>query len=204
MRTATPLTAAIALLALAACGEETSSDAAPPAQKRSVEAPAPDPAKAAAVAEVAPVAEPEPEPVDVAIAFRGEDGELALERDALRMVSPVHDAQNDVWSVFVQMDKEAAEAFYDLTTRTTGEALAIVVEDMVVATPVLETPVYGGGFVFDVDDGDTASAVVATLSGREPQAAAPREIVADAAIPATDAPDAGTDVADAATEAAAD
>ena len=188
MKTATPLTAAIVLFALAACGEETSSDSQAPAQQRRVETPAApqEPVKVAAtVPVVAP--EPEPEPVDVAIAFRGEDGELELEREALKMVSPVHDAENDVWSVFVQMDKEAGEAFYDLTTKTTGEALTVVVDDMVVAAPVLETAVYGGGFVFDVDDGAVASAVVATLNGTEPQAQAPRAVVAGDALPAAEA-----------------
>ena len=189
MKTATPLTAAIALIALSACGEDTSTDTARPGQQRQAEAPAPAPAPET-VAKVEPVVQPEPEPVDVAIAFRGEDGEMALEREALKMVSPVHDAENDVWSVFVQMDKEAGEEFYDLTTKTAGEALAVVVEDMVVATPVLETPVYGGGFVFDVDDGEAASAVVAALQGQEPPAPQPREIVAGDALPDDGAADA--------------
>jgi len=181
MKTVMPLTAAIALLALSACGDDSSTSTQSPAQGRSVEAPATDtdtdvakaPVKTAKVGDVAEVTAkaptPMPEPENPIIAFQSEDGKLSLARGALTMVSPVHDAESDVWSVFVQLDKEAAEDFYTLTTETTGEALAVVVDDMTVSTPVLETAVYGGGFVFKVDSGEVASTVVATLTGEKSQ-----------------------------------
>lgn len=181
MKIATPLTAAIALLILSACGDETSTNSQSPGQERQVERPALSSGESVEVAK----AEPEPEPADAVIAFRGEDGELALGRKALQMVSPVHDAENDVWSVFVQLDEPAAEKFYTLTTKTSGEALSIVVDDMIVSTPVLENPVYGGGFVFDVDNGDAASAVVAALTGEKQNIAMPQEIAAEDALAET-------------------
>ncbi len=185
MKITMPLTAATALMILSACGDESATKAESPAPERRVEAPA-TPGKAAdtIVAEsarkaaIAPgdVAEviqkaptPMPEPVNPIIAFKSEDGKLALARTALTMVSPVHDADTDVWSVFVQLDKSAAEDFYTLTTETTGEALAVIVDNMTVSTPVLETAVYGGGFVFKVDNSEVASRVVATLTGEKPQ-----------------------------------
>ena len=178
MKTVMPLTAVIAMLALSACGDDSSTSTQSPAQGRSVEAPATDtdtdvakaPAKVGDVTEVtAKAPTPMPEPEDPIIAFQSQDGKLSLARGALTMVSPVHDAETDVWSVFVQLDKEAAEDFYTLTTETTGEALAVVVDEMTVSTPVLETAVYGGGFVFRVDSGEVASTVVATLTGEKSQ-----------------------------------
>ena len=197
MKIATALTAALALLALSACGDEASTDSGSSGGERRVEQPAASdtPVK---IAEVEPEAVAEPEPVDAVIAFRGEDGELALARTSLAMVSPVHDADNDVWSVFVQLDKPAAEKFYTLTTKTHGEALSIVVDDMVVSAPVLENPVYGGGFVFDVDDGDAASAVVAALTGEEQQTAVPHDVAASDALP-SDGEEPADDVASAET-----
>jgi len=173
MNTATPLIAAIALLALSACGDEASTSAEAPADspktERVAEAASAAPAmKSGEVAEVtvkAPTKMPEPD--NPIIAFESEDGKLSLGRNALTMVSPVHDAENDVWSVFVQLDKQAAEDFYTLTTEIAGEALAVVVDDMTVSTPVLETAVYGGGFVFRVDDGEVASTVIAALKGEK-------------------------------------
>jgi len=195
MKIATPMAAAIALLALSACGDETSTGSQSSGQERQVERPAAsdEPVRSAEIAPEA-VAEPEPEPEDAVIAFRGEDGELALARTSLDMVSPVHDAENDVWSVFVKLDEAAAEKFYTLTTKTTGEALPIIVGDMIVAAPVLDNPVYGGGFVFDVDDGDVASSVVAALTGEEQTFAMPQEIVAGDALP-DDSDDPADDVA---------
>lgn len=201
MKTATALTAAIALLALSACGDETSTDTGSAGENRRVER-SETPDRPVRIAEVEPevIEEPEvveeEEPVDAVIAFRGEDGELALDRKALKMVSPVHDAENDVWSVFVQLDKPAAEKFYTLTTKTHGEALSIVVDDMIVSAPVLENPVYGGGFVFDVDNGEAASAVVAALTGEEQNIAVAHEIAAEDALPdPADGDEAAEDVA---------
>lgn len=175
MNIATPMIAAIALLALSACGDDTPTTA---------EAPVESPKKAERVADATPTAPARksgevaevtvkpptkmPEPENPIIAFKSEDGKLALGRSDLTMVSPVHDADSDVWSVFVQLDKQAAEDFYTLTTEIAGEALAVVVDDMTVSTPVLETAVYGGGFVFRVDNGEVASTVIAALKGEKP------------------------------------
>ncbi len=186
MKIVTPLTAAIVLFALTACGDEASTDSSNAGQERRVEVEQPASAdKPVQTAESIPevVEEPEPEPEDAVIAFRGEDGELALARDSLEMVSPVHDAENDVWSVFVKLDEAAAEKFYTLTTKTSGEALPIVIDGMIVAAPVLENPVYGGGFVFDVDNGDVASTVFTALTGQEQTFAMPQEIAAEDALP---------------------
>lgn len=199
MKTATPLYAAIALLALSACGDETSTSADSPATERRVEAGSErtpeksdlakvDPAKSkpvksgetASVTVKAPT--PMPEPEDPIISFKSEDGKLSLGRKALTMVSPVHDPDSDVWSVFVQLNKQAAEDFYTLTTETTGEALAIVVDDKTVSTPVLETAVYGGGFVFKVDDEAVASTVVAALKGEAPKPSI-TQVTAEDALP---------------------
>jgi len=206
MKTAMQLTAAIALLALSACGDDSSTTAESPAQDRRVEAPqttgdtdtatAEKPGDVAAVTVKPPTKMPEPaEPI---IAFESEDGRLALAREALTMVSPVHDTENDIWSVFVQLDKDAAEDFYTLTTETTGEALAVVVDDKTVSTPVLETAVYGGGFVFKVDSGDVASTVVAALTGAKKRTEIV-DITANDALPNTDA---GADSDVASTDAA--
>jgi len=187
MKIATPLT--IALLALAACGDDNATTADTATQDdRTVatatgdESATPSPsAKSGDIATVTPKAPtPMPEPEEPIIAFTGQDGTLALGRDDLVMISPVHDAESDKWSVFVQLDEEAAADFYTLTTETTGEPLAVVVDEMTVSTPVLETAVYGGGFVFGVDDSEVASAVVATLKGEKPQ---PVQVTAGDALP---------------------
>lgn len=202
MKTAMP--PILLLLALAACGDDGATTAETGAQDRTAGAsrtvdPSPTPAPAAAkppakpgeVAAVVPKAPtPMPEPEEPVITFSGQDGKLALARDDLTMISPVHDAQNDVWSVFVQLDKEAAADFYTLTSETTGEPLAVMVDEMTVSTPVLDTAVYGGGFVFTVDDSAVATAVVATLSGEK---ATPVQVSADDALP--DAEESGEDVA---------
>ena len=197
MKTAMPLTAAIALMALTACGDDATTAAKEPAVETAVTTPAaePDaaPAKVATVDVAKPAPEialkaptPMPEPAEPIVAFESEDGALALGRGSLTMVSPVHDAASDVWSVFVQLDETAAADFYTLTSETTGEALAVVVDGNTVSTPVLQTAVYGGGFVFEVDDGAAASAVVAALKG---ETARPTivEIAAEDALPADEA-----------------
>jgi len=187
MKIAMPLT--LALLALSGCGDDdgaTKAETAP--QDRGAETvsvaettPAKSAAKSGDIAAVTPKAPtPMPEPAAPIITFTGQDGTLALGRDDLMMISPVHDAESDVWSVFVQLDEEAAADFYTLTTETTGEPLAVVVDEMTVSTPVLETAVYGGGFVFRVDDSDVASTVVATLQGKKPT---PVQVSAGDALP---------------------
>ena len=190
-----PAIAMIALLALAGCGEETTAQQETP--QRSVEAPAPETQTETEekVAEAAPAPAPAPAPVaiDAVIAFESEDGELALPREALTMVSPVHDGDGDTWSVFVQMEAEAAEAFYDLTTKVSGEAMSVIVDDMVVSAPILDQPVYGGGFVFSVDNDEVASAVVAALKGEDKVLPMGVAVAADDALP-VDEPE-GDDVA---------
>ncbi len=180
-----PAIAMIGLLALAACGEETS--AQNDRTQQSVEAPTEQTDAASKVEEVAeataaPAAEPEPV-VDAVIAFKSEDGELALPREALMMVSPVHDGDGDTWSVFVQMEEAAAERFYTLTTKIAGEAMSIIVDDMVVSTPILDQPVYGGGFVFQVDNDKVASTVVAALKGQEEALPLGVAVAAEEALP---------------------
>ncbi len=198
-----PALAMIALLALAACGEETS--ATQDSGQRSVEAPAqPGAEPAKLVAEVEPTPDPEP-PVDAVIAFKGEDGELSLPREALTSIFPMQDGEGDSWSVFIQLEEEAAETFYTLTTKTSGEALSVIVDDMVVSAPILEAPVYGGGFVFPVDNGEAASKVVAALKGEEVVHTEVVAVSADDALPA-DGEDEAEEVAEAdvAEEAATD
>jgi|GEM_PF-4948694 len=198
MKSAKTLTAVLAMLALSACGDDASTSAEAPASERSAEtsAPASTPETAAGETETAKaitLAEPTPmpEPVNPIIAFESEDGTMSLGRKSLTMVSPVHDADSNEWSVFIQMDKEAAADFYTLTAETTGEALAVVVDDMTVSTPVLETAVYGGGFVFRVDGNEVASAVVAKLNGKPPTPTAV-EVTAGDALPATGGDDTDT------------
>ena len=207
MKTATSSMALLGLLVLAGCGEEntTAKDAS---ASRSAEAPVTAPSKPAAaeieVAEAAePVAEPEPEPepIDAIITFKGEDGMLELERADLDMVSPVQDAESEQWSVFLQLDEDSATDFYDMTSKTAGEAMSIVVDGMVVGAPILDAPVYGGGFVFNVENERVASTVVAALKGEEPPSFAPAEteIAAGDALPSDDE-ETGDAVANAATE----
>ena len=188
MKTTTTAMAILGLLALSACGEDTTaSDGG--AQRNAEAKTEATPQTAAAVQEAPPAktaqaeAEPEPEPIDAVIAFKGEDGEMELARESLTMISPVHDSEGDRWSVFVQLDKTAAEDFYDLTTRTSGEALSVIVDEMIVSAPVLDTPIYGGGFVFPVDDGDVAGKVVAALTGKKAVTHAPHVVDAKEALP---------------------
>ncbi len=185
MKTTLSVFALMSVFALSGCGDKPADAKAEDDKEVSAAA---EPATPVVTKEAAPeaaeeiaAAEPEVE-IDAVIEFKGEDGALGLERTSLEMISPVHDADSDTWSVFVQLDEEAATAFYDLTSRTTGEALTISVDDKIVATPVLETAVYGGGFVFNVENGEAADMVVATLKGTEPTTSVVTELA-----PATDA-----------------
>ncbi len=188
MKTTLSLLALMSVFALSGCGDKPADAKAE--DDTEVSATVSEPATPVVAGEVATeaaeeiaAAEPEVE-IDAVIEFKGEDGKLGLERTSLEMISPVHDAASDTWSVFVQLDEEAATAFYDLTTKTTGEALTIMVDDKIVATPVLETAVYGGGFVFNVENGKAADMVVATLKGVEPSTSVVSELApADGAEP---------------------
>lgn len=202
MKTATPLTAALALMALTACGEDAATKAEADAPRETAvetaraPTPAAEPDAAASDTSAQAKTAPAPEPATPVIAFKGEDGALALDREALTMISPVHDASTDAWSVFVQIGGTAAEDFYDLTARTAGEALSVVIDGMTVSTPTLETAVYGGGFVFPVEDGAAANRVVAALKG-EPAPLAIVEIDAEDALPGEEPPAQDTAAADA-------
>lgn len=188
---AKPLIATLALLALAGCGDDTPTAQSGAAQQQAA---APEAAEKTTAVKVAK-AEPAPDPIDAIITFKGEDGVLELERADLEMISPVQDTASEGWSVFVQMDEDSAMDFYDLTTKTTGEALSIMVGDMIVSTPVLDAPVYGGGFVFNVENGNMAGIVVAKLKGEAAPVPVATAVSADDALPKGEAE--GDAVADA-------
>lgn len=195
MKTTLSLLALMSVFALSGCGDKPADAKAEDDKEVSAtasESATPVVAKEAAsqAAEEIAAAEPEVE-IDAVIEFKGEDGSLGLERTSLEMIAPVHDADSDTWSVFVQLDEDAATAFYDLTTKTTGEALTITVDEKVVATPVLETAVYGGGFVFNVENSKAADMVVATLKGIEPSTSVVSELASEAETAAAEDAEAG-------------
>lgn len=154
-------------LTLSACGE---SDTGATAQS---EAPKAEVVKTAAVTEPAKAPTPPPEPeIEAVVEFRIDDSKLKLAKEDLLMVSPVRDEANEKWSVFVQMDEAPGQKFYDLTSSSSGAALSVVVGGAIISAPKIDTPVYGGGFVFDVDNAEVASNVIAALTGQ------PKEVVA--------------------------
>ena len=163
------LTALAASLTLSACGDSettASADGSEAAETVKVAATAATPsATETPVAAAEPEPEPEPE-IDAVVAFRAGGAELELAAEHLVMVSPVRDETSDTWSVFIQMDKKPAEDFYELTSSTDAAALSVVVDGTVVSAPKIDSPIYGGGFVFEVPDAEIASSVIATLSGK--------------------------------------
>lgn len=142
------LAAGLALLVLGACGNDTLVQHAEP-----LETPPRDLTTL-------------PQVINPAIAFKSNDLALALSSDALTMVAPVHDHDSDVWSVFVQLDKQAADDFFALTSEIEGETLAVLIDDQTVSTPLLDTAIYSGGFVFEVENGAVATDVVAGLQAK--------------------------------------
>ena len=103
---------------------------------------------------------------------RGSDEELALDEKVLFDQTDISSAaavknEYGAYVVEFQLTDDAAQRFSDLTERSIGKRLAIIVNGEVITAPVIQMQISGGkGQISAIGDEKEARAIAGKLSGK--------------------------------------